>query len=350
MISAQRFKVLDKETNVGVANFTSGLDSSILNSAQNALQAVSPSLDSLIESSIQKGLQELEQTKDAFKVDDILSGVTRAAKDIGGRVSDLLSLPESKLNELMSDIADGNPQITKSLMGIMKSCSARGMGQGLPGKPYDPSINCGAGKIGVGTSGSAASCNASSYGNLLNKLTGGSYSSIFSDLNKQLKKVMSLAGYGYNLGMCGVFGALTSGMSNDVLSRASGGLLSVMGKAGNTNAVLDIAASSVGLVPLLSNPTAIEGFLGNYKKPSNVKESMLPNLADRTLAGLELIDEHWAVSGYDAGISIAKTAGRTADLKQTFSSKLTNKSFGSSSLDIAASDDMDFMFASYAMS
>lgn len=348
MISAQRFKLLDRETNIGVAPFSSDLDAGVLNSVTNSFDEVNATLESLIASASQKAKSEIEALKD-ISAQDALDAATRTAKGMGGKITDLMSLPEAKLSELMGEFSDGNAQVSKSLMGIMKTCSGRGMGYGLPGRPYDPSINCGAGEIKVGTSGSSASCNASSYGNLLSKLTGGSYGSVFSDFNSALRKVMALAGYGYNLGMCGVLGAVSGGLPNDVMSKASGGLLGLVGMAGNTNAVLDIAKSSVGLLPLTTNPMAIETFLSNYKKPSNTTEAMLSGLSDRTVAGLELLDDNWGISDYDGSLSICKAPGYSKDLDSAWSASLTDRSFGAADLDNAPIDDLDFMFASYSM-
>ena len=160
---------------------------------------------------------------------------------------------------------------------------------------------------------------------------------------------MALSGYGYNLGMCGVFNALSQGMPKDVLSRASGGLLSLLGSSGNTNGFLDVAKSSVGLVPLLTNPDSIRGFFDNFKKPSNVKESNLTNLADRALGGVELLDDSWNKSRVDGSLSIAQSTRNQRDLSDAFGAKLSDRSFNGSGLNTAPSNDDDFLLGAYLM-
>lgn len=349
-IPAQRFQYLDRETSLPSKQFNSGLDSSILNTSMNSEPPTVESLQSLIDSAIQSANNEADKAADSFKIDDALAGITRTTKDLAGSLLNLNALTDSKLGEYLSDIIpDANA--SRGIKGMIQKCRTNGSGYGIPGRPYDASMNCGAGKFSLGSGGygSSNSCNASSYSNLLNKLSGGAYNAEVNDFNKLLKALMSLAGMGYNMDMCGVFSSLSGGLPNDVLSKAGGGLLGIMGQAGKTNAILDIASASAGLTPLLHNPNAVETFLGNYTLPRNIKESMYSNMADRTTAGLELLDESWNKSQYDGGLSMCKAPGYSDDLNSTLSGSLTNKSYGLADLDTAPSSDNDFMFASYGM-
>lgn len=344
---AKRFEFLDKETNMSVAPFGSDITTGVYNSPLADGLPSSDVLKELINASSQsmKGI-----VPDVGGVKDIYSTATRGVKGAFGTLTDLKSLNSDKVGRYLSDITGSNPSLTKSMMNVAGNCSANGLNYGLPGKPYSPSINCGSGKLGLGTSGSSSSCNASSYGDLLNKLTDGKYGSTFQDLTSMMRRLMSLAGYGYNLGMCGVFGALSSTFGSgtkDMLSRASGSLLGTFGMAGNTNAVLDIAKSSVGLYPLLSNPSAISGFLDNFKLPSNVGQGGYANMADRTTAGLELLDENWSCSAHDNIPSISSVSNYSSDLGKVFSAKLTDRSYAGSDLDNVSFSDSDFTMAAF---
>lgn len=342
-ISAQRFTVLDRETNISTAKFKADMDSMILNDPANALKDPNTQLQSLLDSANQKALQGKEALEDAF------SQASRLAKDAASQITDLASLPTEILGDFLSSITGGNLGLQKSLKSMLNKCSNKGLGYGTPGKPYDLSMNCGAGDISLGQSGGKAGCDAGSFNDLLNKLTGGGYNASFKDLNSLLKSLMALSGYGYNLGMCGVFNALSQGMPKDVLSRASGGLLSLLGSSGNTNGFLDVAKSSIGLTPLLTNPDSIRGFFDNFKKPSNVKETNLSNLAERALGGAELLDENWNRSQFDGSVSIAQSSRNRADLSDAFSARLSDRSFGQSSLNNAPSNDDDFLLGAYLM-
>lgn len=351
MIKSKRFDFLDKETNVAVSAFTSDLDSGILNSVENELTSVSETVESLFDSAVQSG----KELFDSFDTEDIFGSVTRVAKDVAGSVIDLASLPTDAVDGFFGDLGGNDSAIGKALKNIMRQCSNRGMGYGIPGRPFDPSINCGAGNISLGRGGyggygsSGGSCNASSFGNLLSKLSGGKYGGAFNDYNKALQALMSLGGYGYNLGMCGVFGALSQGLPNNVLSRGAGGLLTLMASAGNTNAVLDIAKSAVGLTPLATNPSGIQLFLKNYQKPSNVRESGLMNLADRTLAGLELLSDQWDKSDYDDIPSLGEAPGFSRDLAETFKAKLSDHAFDDDHLGVPPSSDDVFVQSAYLL-
>lgn len=413
-ISAQRFKILDKETNVSIAEFTSKLDSGIMNSAENALKEANETLNNLIESGQQSASEVLEKigspqahiasameagqqkagelldeagkmydsAKSAVgnaigdavsaaqeqlkNISEPFKDVTRSVKGVISQVQDLASLP-SKLdaeigNILSSGLAgigiDGfgnvggriNPGLSKSLTGLMRNCRTRGSNYGFPGKPYDISAKCNGRDISLGK-GSGASgrqgCDAGEYGNLLNRLTDGAYDASFKNLNAALKSLMALAGYGYNIGLCGVFSALSGNLPKDALSRAAGGLLATFGASGNTNAVLDIAQSSLGLYPKLQNPSIVSTFLSNFTKPEQTRTADLPGLADRVFGGTELLDSSWSTSSYDSIPSLSQIWDYTPDLKETTKAKLTDRVVPD--LDFAPSNDDDFLFGSLLM-
>lgn len=345
MISGQRFKFLDRETNVAIDAFKSTAGSDIVNSAENATKESSANLQSLFDGA----KQSFTNTFGEVEIPDSLKDITRSSKGFSGKITDLTKLPDTKLGEYFGGLTGGDPGMTKAMKNIMSQCSSRGMGSGFPGKPFDMSINCGQGNVKIANSPGGSSCNAGSFGNLLNKLSGGGYNSVFRDFNAALRALMALAGYGYKLGMCGVFGAVSNGLPNDVLSKGSGGLMAIVGQAGNTNAMLDLAKSSTGLLPLVHNPSAISTFLGNYTKPKSTKEKDLPGLADRTFGGLDLLNEDWGMSLADNSPSISEAPGYQKDLGVTMKAKLVDRSFGVTDLDVAPSNDMDFMLAAYEM-
>ena len=149
MIKSKRFDFLDKETNVAISAFTSDLDSGILNSVENELSSVSETVESLFDSAVQSG----KELFDSFDTEDIFDSVTRVAKDVAGSVIDLASLPTDAVDGFFGDLSGNVSAIGKALKNIMRQCSNRGMGYGIPGRPFDPSINCGAGNISLGRGG-----------------------------------------------------------------------------------------------------------------------------------------------------------------------------------------------------
>lgn len=357
-IKAQRFDAMDFDSNVGTASFGKDADSSVMNSPINALKEKSTTLNDLISTGSESAAKASTSAREYL---DSLESSSRFTKDIKSSFTDLSSLPAKYSSEFFSEISLGNAGMAKSLSGMAKRCSAggNGMGAGVPGKPWDMSMNCGGGNVSLGKGGgsSGSGCNASSFGNMLNSLTGGSYASSFKDLNSMLRSLMSLAGFGYNLGMCGVFSALGKGLPNDVLSRASGSLLDTMGSSSNTNGFLDLASSAVGLTPLLDNPSAIGNFFSHFKQPSNTTDSQLSDLADRVMGGSELLDDSWnqvdttgfAGLTFPSGPSVSEVGMCTPDLRRVFGAKLTNRSFGSDELDLIPSMDEDFFLGGAMM-
>lgn len=347
MIKAKRFSFLDEETNVAVAPFSSDTSSSVYNSAKNALKDVNSNLDSLIDSSTQK-LGELGAKAESI---DSFDDVARFTKDALGAVGDLSKMPQKAVDDFLATISLKDATAAKGLKNMLSKCKNKGTGYGVPGKPWDASLNCGKGNIKVDSKKGSSTCDAGSFSDLLNKLTGGAYGSVFKDAQSAMKALMALAGYGYNMGMCGVFGALSEklDLNNDQLSRAMGGLMSIMGKKGSTTSWLDLASSSAGLLPLASSPSAIGDFLGNFTVPDGYTEFDFTNLASRTGAGLELVDEQWNISGATGELSIAATEGGTYDLGSVFNTQLTNRAFTDDSLDVAPSSDDDFTWGAFAM-
>lgn len=341
--ATKRFTSFDRETNISTAAFDSTVDGSIFNSPENALKTANKNLEDLIASSMSAIDAEKAAMEAAFS-DEI-----RSVKDITSQVSDLSKLPKAKLDEFLGGLAGGNAFLQKSLNGLLQKCSTKGLSAGLPGKPFDTSINCGSGKLGLGATGGSKSCNAGSYSDVLNKLTGGEYVSGYKDINSALKNLMSLSGLGYDLGMCGVFGALAGNLPTDALSRASAGLLSSLGAAGNLNGFLDVAKSSLGLSPLLVNPGVLTGFVDNFTLPGNVGPNKLLETTERSLGGMELLDESWFTSQDTGALSWEIMNEKSDDLYSCFETKLSDYSFPEVDLDVVSGGDMDFMMGSYLM-
>ena len=347
-ISAKRSSFLDQETNVGTASYGLAADSSVFNSPYNANAGNVEHLDDLINSAIQN------KPTPTLTVGDITAEATRFTKDAQGRLVDLSKLPSEASAEFFKTLSGDNVALAKKLQGLAKSCSAgNGMGYGVPGKPIDASLSCG--KDGFGVSGSSkgtsSSCNAASYSDLLNSLTGGGYGSIFKDLNNALKSFMALAGYGYKLGMCGVFGALagssSSILSNNELSKAAGSLLGSLGAGGNVLGFMDVAKGSAGLSPLLTNPGAIGGFFSNFTLPTGLKQCMYGDLGTSAMGAAELLDNDWTLSDTGSDLSIAELGDYNEDANTVLTASMMENGYAVEDLDAVASDDSYYAAVAY---
>lgn len=360
-IAAQRFSMLDQETNVGTGSFTIPEDS-VFNTRLNEDVIPNPTVDQLIDSGIAANAKEQAETAAAAVAEtdstSILDKATRWVKGATPSFTDLGKLPTAIKGQVLGTITGGNSAATKTLDGLLNKCSAsNGLGLGIPGRLPDATINCanGNGNVKVGQGGSSmGGCSANSYSDLLNKLTGGGYSSLFKDAGSALRAIMALAGYGYNLGMCGIFGAVIgnggpgASLTNLQQSMAAGSLMSTLGLGSNTNGFLDVAKSSAGLTPLLYNPGAIGDFLDNFSSGHDgLAEYGMCNMSDRAWAGGDLLSDSWNKSSDDLP-SLSEMSGFSQDLGDVTGASLADRSFGDNLDDIPMSDD-DFFKGAYCM-
>lgn len=334
-IAAKRYSFLNNETSVPSTSFTSGLDSGVLNSAANETKVASDSAVSSIKTAVQTTGSLVKETSNE------VSSTLRSVKSFSGNLLDLSSLSDKRLDGFIEELSGADPAVSRSLSEIMKKCVSKGSGYGIPGKPSDASIFCGSGKLSVKTgaagAGGNSKCDAGTLTNMLNKLSGGSYNNSYKDTSKTMQQLMSLSGMGYNLGLCGVFGAISGKLGGSLgkpeLSKALGGLMGVMASGSKTNAVLDLAKSAVALAPLSYVPGIAGKFLSNYKNPDNVGETKILETSERVFGGLELMDGKWNKSNFDGMLSVGATPGYRKDLSSIMTASCRNN--------IPSLDDLD---------
>jgi hypothetical protein len=359
-IAEKRFKFLSEETNLPSSTFGAGKLDDIINTASNELKEVAGSALNLIKSSTPAIPGDVASLYSSAK--DALGNYTRDIKSVAGVLTNYKDAPEALVKNmvnLVSSGAEGNksvsPATVKAAMDVLRRCG-KGSSYGYGGRPYDVSANCNGGKASLGRYGQGQGCDSSSYGNLLNSLSGGGYQKGFSDINSALRSFMALSGYGYKLGLCGVFNSLygsdlfsSLGMGNLEFGKAAGSLLGIVGKSGNTKAWIDIAKSSTNLFPKMSNPDSLSDLLGDFSIPENLKEVDQVALMEQLRGAQELYDPEWMKSELGTGISIAARDGITLDYQSMTESWLTNRALGEDSLDSLPSVDDDDSFYSAAI-
>lgn len=345
-IATKRFDIFTGDTNVGLSSFRDN-SSGILNTPTNAPVEISPELAAQIEAYYSTPPEPA--TLDTLK--ESVDEASRKVKGITGIITDLKKISGKYAEDLIKDtFPDAGPEV-KNLVSMMSGCSAGRGGFGLPGRPYDASVNCGGNTIGVSTSGygTSSGCNASKYGNLVDKMTGGGLNTNYNNMNSLMRALMGLSGFGYNMGMCGVFGALTKGgtFPTQLLGRASGSLLGSLGNQGNVNGAIDLMKSSAGLSTLLENPSGIKSFLSGFKIPNGTRETDLANLATRSFAGMDILSDTWSQSSYDDYLSMAETGKWNEDFEKTMQCSIKSDAYGSEDLDVIPSSDNAFFFTAY---
>lgn len=332
-ISSKRFSVIGEETNMAVTSLNELKDSFIRNNPAAELKALSSNLEGFVQNAMSKIPTELESS-----VDEAI----RSTKDLIADMKNIDLLSVKDLDKRLSDLFPDNP-IAKSIFSqLSDKCKKDSLAMEGLGKPYSPSISCNGRKTNTRNN----DCNAGKYGDILNKLSGGAYSSTHQDLNGMLKKILALASFGYKMNMCGVFNAITGGMDHKgMLSRASAGLLGMMSKARNSLGALDIIGASAGLTPLLELPGAIPMTLSAFKMPEGFKEFDMSSMCDRMLGGAELLNPDFGMA--DDYLSITEFGDYNEDLAEIMTASRKEFSFDEDTLDLIPDTDHVFRSAAY---
>jgi hypothetical protein len=392
-IAANRFQVLDKETNVANSSFLN-LGKEISNSPFNAAaEDIGDALSSMLESmNMEMPTFDIEDLKiptidltadtkemasmlnDALSSlgnsDKLLSSIGDTLKDVGSgfldsltsglgglsdiksatrevaglvsSVTDLTKLKDGAIESVLGEMGITDPGILNMLKNMVKTCpGANGMGMNGCGLPTLPKLNCNGNDMSVGS----GNCQAQGFSDLLNKLTGGLFGGIFSDVNAMLKKIMGLANYGYSLGMCGVLASVAKGADLTTLSKAGAGLLSITSNTQNANAFLDISKNMVDAFPLVYNPGAVGENLANFILPSGLKNSEYSSYNDQIMAATELYDDSfWSDNG---GLTIGKVNGYNESLSSIMRASNSNNSCSINDLDTFRDDDSVYLYSAY---
>lgn len=334
-IAAERFKFLDKETTVAIANFQEAASSAIYNSPNLNFPDIDSDLASFFENDLQVSKIDLSKAKDA---------ATRVARDALGAIKDIKGLSEKDINKAIAAMIPSNSTAQSIFAKLGPKCQTKGLATGNLGKPYDLDINCG----GKNRKGKKDGCNSAAYANVLNKATNGAYNATHSDLNSALRNIVALSKFGYDMNMCGVFTALTGDLSNDVLSRASGALLGHLGNTGNVLGFLDLSGASAGLHALTENPLGLRSVLNNFKRPEEIKEADLRSLYRRMEGGLELFDEGWDQSDFDGMLNADLTDGSNEDLQAMLEAAAADVTVTEDDLDAVPDSNLSFMASAYS--
>lgn len=333
-ILATRFKTLDKEFNLPTIDMLAVQTADIFNSARSELEQLKP----LDMDFFAKGLQipkvELPKIKDEL---------VRDAKGALGAIKDLSKFSSKQLDAAISEMLPDNPLAQSAFSLLSSNCKTKGMSRFNLGKPYDADINCGGRKKKA--SSKSGGCNAGQFGNVLSKLTKGSYNAAFSDLNAALKNLVNLANFGYSMNMCGVFGALATagGLDKNLLSRASGSLLGTLAASKNILGVFDLAAASVGLHTVKENPGGLKSVFKNLAIPKEIKQSGLSDFNQRLTGSMELFNPKWNKSAFDNMASSAILSGTNAALGMSLKGQMMSEKISLSTLSIPKSSASGLM-------
>lgn len=332
-ISAVRFKSLDKQYNVPVLDFKNVNSSDIFNSPNLDTKVIDNKLQAFLDNGQQVPKINLGGAKDSLM---------RKAKGAMAAIADLSKLGPKDIDKAISGMIPNNPVAQSIFNQMSDKCKKKGLSNGGLGKPYDANVSCN-GKNRKAKDG----CSSLSYGNFLNRITGGQYNSKYQNLNDSLKNLISLSKFGYNMNMCGVFSALSGDLNKNVLSRASGSLLGHLGATSNLLGVFDLAGSSSGLHTAIENPAGLNSVFNNLKRIPEMTNSALPDLSEKLLTSAEAIKGDWMTGSTPGTLSTAFSDVRNSNVSDLFSSKLMDIKTDPVNLNTIPASDLGFMTSAY---
>lgn len=293
-IPALRFKALDQETNVGVANFLDMKSADIFTSPNNELQKVTDSLKGLLDNvkqAVAGPMSLLDQAKST--IEQASGQLTRATQDIFSAVKDITGLTPKQVEAQIASLLPNNPVIQNAFNKLASQCRTNSMSRVNPLKFKD--------KFGCGKGGKGK-CDSYEVNGLLNKLTNGALGQTANRISNAINSLLALAGMGYDVGLCKVFGALIDSLGLDKMSASRGAsvLLGQLAAVGNVRGIIDIAGQTAGMFPMLENPGIIGAAVSNYSfGSSGTGLGMSQDSAElftRFDAGMEIMQDGWRQS------------------------------------------------------
>lgn len=336
MISAKRFTVIGEETNVAVADYITPLSDAIYSSPNLEVKDMSEDMGDFLK----KG--KAESTDLLSKVKKNIDPLARVSKDAFTSLKNIKALGTKDLDNAIGKLFPNSPlgvAAQAAYKQLAPSCRTGPMGKYNAGKPFDPSLDCN-GKKSKGRSGG---CSTAAFGSVLDKLSGGTYKSTYQDLNGSLSSLVALASQGYNMSMCGVFGALSGGLPTNVVSRGASMLLGSLGSTSNLKGIFDLAKTTAGLkLPIINEiPNGISNVFNNFKKPTDVKQAGFGQLSDAIDGSMESFESKWKKSPLDGAPSIAFIDSKNDDYAEVMKSKAMNFSVSEDALDAIPSDPIN---------
>lgn len=301
-IPAQRFTFLDQETNVAVSDFLTTDNSSILNSLNNVISNITGDVSSFIDNLVGNlDITNINSTVDFLS--RLVKGITPGGLDATGFTTD-------EINGLLSGLTQGNTVVNNILSQLSSQGKIALAGVLNTGKQYLPMVDCN-GNIRL-PNGDWGDVNT--YVSMLNSMSQGKYAPQINELNGIFNSIVSLSLGGYKNALCGTFTALSNGVPRNVLTAASGAVMTTLAQNKDTMGLLDMSKSSAGLYPSVTNPSLSNNILTNTVIPREYKYNQLTDLNTQVEAAAEIVDPNYNTSYYDNTLSAVNyTTGHTTD-------------------------------------
>lgn len=321
-INAQRFKSIGADFNIASTNFNSLKLNEILNAPEKNFKDLLKEGKDLVGQI--KGIEQ----KATSKVKGILTDITRITQGTYDTFVDLAKMPEAYVSGLIDEVfGDMNSSVKNLMKNMTKVCRNKALGSSLGIKGKLPNPKCGG--MSIGTPG----CSSSNATNLINQATLASLAQTQKLLNNALNQIVALGNIGFGANLCGVFGAITQGLTDSsIIGGAAGLLLNQQGMAGNLQAVFDISKNLNDINIISDFPNTISNIAENVMVPFNNFQNDVFQMSDRITGSFGAINSAWDKA--ETGIaSVANLGLRNDELGNIFSCKASNTSVDVHNLD-----------------
>lgn len=343
-ITATRFKFLDTDTNVAVADIASNVTDQIYNSANNALTTITDSVKPLVEGAGVEQITPEELAKAQARANTIIE-VGRAAKNPQSVISEAENLTNSQIDTLAGKLFPGNDSAKAAFKLIGRSCKDKiisGLGLNKLGKMKFK------GKFGNSSSKTSA-CSLDSLGNLLKSVAGQSAVSVVANSSVEGNVIASIAARSYEVGIPNTYSKLISnGMSTQASTIAGVSLLSTLSSSSDTFNALDVALSDNAKYMSAINPNASENILATFTVSDDYTESNLSSYYDYAESSLSNLDPNWCTYVTPSGESIISAANidsSNEDLVSVLQAKVCSNSANLSTTAVTSSP-VEYLFGS----
>lgn len=285
-ISAQRFKFLDGQTNLPVMDFTGINSSDILNRTTSDILSITKQLTSLVAGNQTDGvftmLSNISKT--------INLETNRLTRDFYSSITDISNWTSNQIHAATGRMFPDDPVLQNAFNQLGDVCKSKilaGIGNCMNKKRMSM-FN------GMRTMTTDRSCSAETFIGLINHLTGGLYAPKLIDQCALMRMVAGVAIRGFEIGLPGVFSALSSRIEDQhLLAQAGVMVINATALDGNMLGVMDVANSSVGGMLTAMDPSITSTVLQNFKIPQEYFERDVGGFYDNFSLSMTNLDPNW---------------------------------------------------------
>lgn len=336
-IAAQRFGGFKEDFNLATSSFTSLKVNEILNTPQVVFNDLLSTAKDLVG-------QYKEVAQNVFTpIKSAIDQATRFTKNMYQTFTDLAKFPQTFVAGIIDDIFPGASSSVKNLLKNMTQvCRDKALGNAVNLKFKMPNPKCDGMQIG------SSNCPAGPAMSLINQATGSALTSAIKLVGNLINQIVGLGNIGFGANLCGVFAAITQGLTDkSILTSAAGILLNQQGSMGNLQAVFDISKNLNDMPVLNAFPDTIKNIAENAMVPLGNFQNGVMAVAGQITGSFGAISETWD-RAEDGMLSLANMGSSNEQLVDMFASAGQDESLDLDALDSIQAPENSAFYNTYA--